>query len=205
MPEAQVIKNMSDVNLRKYAALIIDKAKNNANTAIASYVTAQNFSKMAIIIGERNGIVNPDTRTFYIQKDKVTDTSWNLYIYMKTNSEPETFEWVKLNSDEVDLSNYVQTSAISSSNDATEASDETIPTTLKMANDIQNAVNGLVDSDSIIASDDSSTESADTNIYSALKVDGLLENKEDTKETFTEAELIQIVNAADDDVNNVTP
>lgn len=199
MPNEVVVKNMTDANLRKYAELIIRKAKANANTAIESYVTAQNFTKMATIIGHLSGIANPDTKTFYIQKDSPEVTSWNLYIYMKTGSDPDVFTWVKLNANEADLSGYVQTSAISFSDGETADSNYTIPTSLKVANDIEAATDGLFNADNIIASTDSETAAADTNVYSASKTDDLLAGKEDTKDAFTDEEIAAIVNSAADD------
>lgn len=196
MPNETIVKNMSSANLQKYAELIIRKTKTNADTAIATYVSAQNFTKMATVIGQLSGIANPDTKTFYIQKNSAGDTKWNLYIYMKTSSDPDVFTWIKLNADDVDLSGYVETSAISSSNDATAASDNTIPTTLKVANAIDSAVSGKFDADNVIASDDTTTTAGDTNVYSAAKTNTLLASKEDTKGEFTEQDIIDIVEAA---------
>lgn len=198
MPNEVVVKNMTDANLRKYAELIIRKAKANANTAIESYVTAQNFTKMATIIGQLSGIANPDTKTFYIQKDSSEATSWNLYIYMKTGSDPDIFTWVKLNADDVDLSDYIPTSVISLSDDETADSNYTIPTSHKVANDIEAATSGLFNASNIIATD-SEAASADTNVYSASKTDSLLAGKEDTKDTFSDAEIAKIVNDAAED------
>ena len=198
MPNEVVVKNMTDANLRKYAELIIRKAKTNAASAdsdVISYITDQNFTKMATIIGQLSGIANPDTKTFYIQKDSSEATSWNLYIYMKTGSDPDIFTWVQLNADNTDLSGYVETSAISFSDGETADSNYTIPTSLKVANDIETATSGLFNANNIITTD-SETASEDTNVYSASKTDALLDGKEDTKDAFSDQDIIDIVEAA---------